>query len=89
MRITLEFVLNGRNAPSAVTGVEGAVTDMIVPSPGDFVEHRDLEGNTILGRVTRRSYRYLLGKGDEIDGEVIVLIWLDEVRFPEGHEDQQ
>ena len=88
MRITLHFVLNGRDTPSAVTGVEGPVTDLIVPSPGDFVEHRDMDGHAILGRVARRSYRYGLADGDAVDGEVSVFIWLDEVKFPsssEGH----
>ena len=83
VRITLQFVLNGRDSPSAVTGVEGPVTDLIVPSPGDYVEHKDFDGNPIMARVTQRSYRYLLSEGEEADGEVAVIIWLEEVRFPE------
>ncbi len=82
VRITLQFVLNGRESPSAVTGVEGPVTDLIVPAPGDYVEHKDFDGNSILAKVTQRSYRYLLSEGETADGEVAVIIWLDEVQFP-------
>ena len=90
MRITLQFVLNGRSAPSAVTGVEGEVTDLILPNPGDFVEHRDFSGAPIMARVTQRSFRYHLSDGEDAMGEVAVVIWLDPVRFPapvpDGHQ---
>ena len=88
VRITLQFVLNGNTTPAAVTGVDGQVTDLILPSPGDYVEHRDFDGEAILGRVTRRSFRYLLSDGDNVEGEVAVVIWLDRVRFSksaDGH----
>lgn len=88
MRISLHFVWNGERTPAAVTGVEGDVSTILLPDPGDFVEHHDVEGRTISARITHRVFRYGLANGVSPAGEVIVVLGMEKVRLPgqaDGH----
>jgi hypothetical protein len=64
---------------SATTGVEGAVTDFILPIVGDVVRHNDHSGQDFVGVVTQRIYDYRISHGDDVDGEVRITLMLDKV----------
>jgi hypothetical protein len=73
------FHLNGEPGPSAVTGVQGEVTDILLPSVGDVVSHRDGEGAPFTGRVTERVFNYDLSDGHGVIGAVSVTLFLDRL----------
>ena len=77
MHIYVLFRFNNEPGPIAVTGVEGDVTDMILPCVGDIVEHSDSFGEPFRGKVTDRVYRYELAAGRAINGAVSVTLCLD------------
>jgi hypothetical protein len=77
LRIIVHFQLNNEPDACAVTGIEGDVTDFILPSVGDMVSHRDVDGKPCIGRVTERMYTYAVPNGIEVDGTVTVLLSLD------------
>ena len=58
MRIFVFFQFNHEAKPVAVTGVEGDVTDILLPCIGDTVKHPDSEGTPFEGTVTKRIYAY-------------------------------
>lgn len=78
MRISVEFLFNHEAKPSAVSGVEGEVTDFILPSVGDLVRHSD-SGAPFIGKVTERIFSYNLPEGSNIDGSVRVTLSLDRI----------
>ena len=80
MRISVHFQFNDEAEPAASTGVEGAITDFILPSNGDLVRHRDVQGALVLGTVMQRIYVYDLANGLDVDGMVTVTIMLQKVR---------
>ena len=77
MRIFVHFQMNHETEACAITGVEGDVTDFILPNVGDMVSHRDLDGKPCLGRVTERMFTYTVPNGVEIDGTVTVMLSMD------------
>ncbi|HVG27767.1 MAG TPA: hypothetical protein VM865_09190 [Acidobacteriaceae bacterium] len=79
MRISVVFHFSDEDEPRATTGVEGAVTDFILPAIGDLVRHRDMHGHAVLGRVTERIYVYDLPDGVGVDGAVTVTLLLERV----------
>ena len=79
MRITLFFQFNDQDKPAAITGVDGAVTDLILPCVGDLVRHRDAKGIAFTGNVTQRVYSYDLVDGPNVDGSVEVVICMERV----------
>lgn len=60
---TLAFRFNHEESPVAVTGVEGEVVDLLLPSVGDLVFHRDVNGRPFTGKVTERLFEYDLRDG--------------------------
>lgn len=66
MHIVVSFQFHGDKGPSAQTGVEGDVTDLVLPSVGDVVEHRDAAGAPFRGRVTERLFKYDLPNGTAV-----------------------
>ncbi len=79
MLICVLFHFSDEQAASAATGVEGEVTDMILPCVGDLVRHADSGGTPVLGRVTERVYVYDLPNGINVDGSVTVTIMLQKM----------
>ncbi len=79
MRISVHFQFNDEPKPAASTGVEGAITDLILPSKGDLVRHRNVKGVLVLGTVMQRVYVYDLDDGLDVDGTVTVTIMLEKV----------
>ena len=77
LRILVRFQMNNEAEVCAVIGVEGEVTDFILPSVGDIVSHRDVDGKPCVGRVTERMFTYAMPNGIEVDGTVIVTLLLD------------
>jgi hypothetical protein len=75
------FHFHDENEPAATTGVEGNVTDILLPSVGDVVRHRDSDGKFVLGRVTERVYMYDLPDGDNVQGSVIVTLTLRKLHL--------
>jgi hypothetical protein len=73
--------LDGDPESATITGVEGAVTDLIVPSVGDFVRHHDRDGRPFLARVIRRFYSYSIADGEDVDGSVTVTLELEKMMF--------
>lgn len=71
MRIVLLFQFNGEREPSAVTGVEGEVTDLLLPSVGDVIEHRDAAGLAFRGRITDRIFKYEMPNAEFVLGGAI------------------
>ena len=76
MRISVEFHFNDESEASAVTGVDGNVTDLLLPAVGDVVSHRSADGKLWLGRVTQRMFTYAMPEGPAVDGEVTVTLSL-------------
>ena len=79
MRINVFFRFNDQDSPAAVTGVTGAVTDLILPCVGDTVRHCDDHGAVFMGKVTDRLYSYDITDGVNVDGDVTVTILMDRV----------
>ncbi len=73
MQIVISFQFNGESQPSAVTGVEGEVTDLILPGVGDLVEHKNAAGIPFRGRVTDRIFTYKLPNGHQVVGGAIFI----------------
>jgi hypothetical protein len=78
LRIVVRFLFNHEEVPFAVTGVEGEVSDVLLPSVGDLVQHSS-DRAQFEGRVTGRSFRYALPDGHDVDGDVTVTLSLDRV----------
>lgn len=74
MRIIVHFSINNEPNACAVTGVEGDVTDFILPCVGDMVSHRDVSGKPCIGRVTDRTFTYEVPNGIEVEGTVAVTL---------------
>lgn len=79
MLIAVNFQFNDESVPAATTGVEGQISDMIMPSVGDMVRHCDLDGYPFLGTVTNRIYKYDVANGVNVEGRVVVTLLLDRV----------
>ena len=77
MHIFVLFHFNHESEPIAVTGVEGDVTDILLPSVGDLVRHRDSKNNAFTGRVTERIFEYTIRRGMAVEGAVAVTLCLD------------
>ena len=73
MRISIFFQFNGETAPSAITGVEGDIADVLLPAVGDLVEHVTAEGVPFTGRVSDRVFKYELPNGQSVDGGSILI----------------
>ena len=71
------FHSNGETEPVTVTGIEGDVTDIILPSVGDIVRHRNSRGEPFQGKVTERQLVYNIKNGVAVDGVVSVTLCLD------------
>ena len=80
LRIIVEFQLNNEPDACAVTGVEGEVLDLLLPSVGDIVSHRDVDGKPCIGRVTERMFSYHVPNGIEVDGTISVTLYLDRTQ---------
>lgn len=78
MRIFILFHFNNEPAPVAVTGIEGDVTSILLPSVGDLVRHSDVEGRPFEGKVTERQFVYDIPHGMAVDGVVAVTLCLDK-----------
>ena len=76
MHIAIVFFFEHERHPAAVTEVEGAVTDILLPLVGDTVSHRDLEGNRFRAEVLERHFDYDLEEGEDVDGRVRVVLSL-------------
>lgn len=77
MLILISFKFNHEDAPTAVTGIEGEVHDVLLPCVNDIVEHRDAYGNPFRGKVTGREFSYALPPGVGVTGSVTVTICMD------------
>lgn len=77
MHIFVLFHFNHELSPVAVTGVEGDVTDILLPCVGDIVKHRDSEGRPFEGKVTERIFQYDVKQGMAVSGAVAITICLD------------
>lgn len=79
MRIQVVFHLKGEQEPIAWTGVDGGVSDMLLPFPGDLVVHRGKNGSPITGRVVERAFSYDVADGIGVSGTITVTIFLEPV----------
>ncbi len=78
MLISISFQFNGDHAPAAVTGVEGDIADILLPSVGDLVEHVNAAGVPFSGRVSDRVFRYeLTNSQDAGDGSIRITLHMD------------
>lgn len=76
MHIVVLFQFNHEGEPAAATGIQGDVTDIILPAVGDIVEHGD-SGHSFTGKVTERRFRHDMSTGEDVDGSVMVTLCLD------------
>ncbi len=83
MHITILFQVVTEQHPSAVTEVEGAVTDVILPGVGDTVTHRDFSGQTFRAQVLGRHFDYRLSDGEDVSGSVSVVLSLKRLPGPQ------
>lgn len=83
MHITILFQITTERHPSAITEVEGAVTDVILPEVGDTVTHRDFAGQTFRGQVLGRHFDYQLSDGEDVSGSVTVVLSLKRLPGPQ------
>ncbi len=74
MHIALLFHFYDEAEPAAVTEVEGAVTDVLVPLLGDTVSHRGFDGLRFRAQVVGRHFDYSLADGAGIDGTITVTL---------------
>jgi hypothetical protein len=79
MRIAILFHFLDELEPAAVTEVEGAVTDVLLPLLGDTVCHRNAEGMRFRAHVIGRHFDYSLADGEGIDGSITVTLSLDRM----------
>ena len=77
MQILVSFHFNHEESPVAVTGIEGDVIDILLPSVGDRVSHNDSAGTPFSGKVTERIFKYELPNGLQIAGRISVTLCLD------------
>ena len=77
MHIIVLFKFNHQEAPVAVTGVEGEVADLLLPSVGDLVLHSDSVGEPFQGKVTDRIFKYDIPVGHAVSGTIEVTLCLD------------
>ena len=77
MQIIVSFHFNHEQSPIAVTGIEGDVTDILLPHLGDLVQHRDAGGASFEGKVTNRIFKYDIPPGVAVSGAVVVTLCLD------------
>lgn len=77
VRIQVYFQFITESRPSACTGIEDGVTDLLLPSKGDLVAHTDVGGKQFSGRVTERMFTYEMPAGIDVDGTVTVTLFLD------------
>ncbi len=77
MHIFVLFKFNHEIGPVAVTGVEGDVTDMLLPCVGDLVKHRDSEDKPFEGKVTDRIFEYDINQGMAVSGAVVITLCMD------------
>ena len=77
MHIIVLFQFNHEDKPAAVTGIEGDVTDILLPIVGDLVRHNDSAGVPFEGKVTDRIFSYELPAGNAVDGAISVTLCLD------------
>ena len=77
MRFVIDFRFNGDGSALAVTGVDGEISDVLLPAVGDVVEHKNSDGKPFRGRVTERVFTYSIEDGHSVDGTICVKIFLD------------
>jgi hypothetical protein len=80
MRIEVFFQFITETHPSAFTGIEDGVTDLILPSKGDLVTHRDVTGRSFSGIVSERRFSYDIPEGLDVSGIVTITLFLDRPR---------
>jgi len=80
MRIQVYFQFITESQPSAFTGIEDGVTDLLLPSKGDLVTHRDVTGRAFTGVVSERKFSYDIPEGADVNGSVTVTLFLDRPR---------
>lgn len=80
MRIQVIFQFITEANPSACTGIEDGVTDLLLPSRGDLVSHRDANGKSFSGTVTERTFSYDIAEGEDVNGMVSVTLFLERPR---------
>lgn len=76
-RISIRFQVNNEPNACAVTGVEGDVTDLILPAVGDIVSHCDQEGMPMIDMVTHRLFTYAMPNGVGIGGDVMIMLSIE------------
>ncbi len=74
MHIALVFLFQGEDRPAAVTELEGAVTDVLLPEAGDTLAHTDLEGHPFRAEVLGRHFDYRMDDGEDVEGSISVEI---------------
>ncbi len=77
MHFVIRFHFNDQKHHAAETGVAGSVTDILLPLPGDTVTHRDRCGAVFTGKVTDRHFVYEVPDGLDVDGLVMVNLYLN------------
>jgi hypothetical protein len=81
LRITLLFHFSDEPDPAAVTEVEGAVTDMMLPAPKDTICHTDRQGQRFRAIVIGRHFDYRFANGGEdLHGSITVTLSLDRMQ---------
>ncbi len=74
MRIAILFHFHDQGSPSAVTEIEGPVTDIVLPTVGDTITHTDFEGARFRAQVLGRHFDYSLSDGEDVDGAITVVL---------------
>ena len=77
MCIELVFQFTTESRPSAFTGVEDDVVDLILPSIGDLVTHRDVAWKPFSGRVADRTFSYAMPAGEDVNGAITITLFLN------------
>ena len=80
MRIQVLFQFIHESSPSACTGIEDGATDLLLPSKGDLVTHRDMTGKSFSGVVAERTFSYDMAEGADVNGMVSVTLFLERPR---------
>jgi hypothetical protein len=80
MRIQVFFQFIRESSPSACTGIDDGATDLLLPSKGDLVTHRDVTGKSFSGIVAERKFSYDIPDGLDVGGTITVTLFLNRLR---------
>lgn len=81
MRIIIQFQFEDETTAAATTGVQGDVTDFLLPCSGDIVRHCYEDGRPFVGQVIARTLSYDVPSGIGVPGLIMVTALLRKIEL--------